>query len=183
VSDQSDISARASISEHSATTTLSRDAGSPTAPPTVPRSRGEVAMLLEFLRDRDVHCPRCDYNLRNLTQPVCPECREELHLSVGQQRPRIGWLIAALAPGIFSGIAAFFVTGMLILVNLSPTGRVQWPPYALAAFGWLSVVGAVMLYRRRYKFLKQRSEAQMAVAGVIWFIHVGYFVIIWASLR
>ena len=46
----------------------------------------EIELLLRFIHERNVHCPRCDYNLRNLTQPVCPECREELRLTVGARR-------------------------------------------------------------------------------------------------
>jgi hypothetical protein len=85
------------------------------APPTAPHDRDHVAMLLAFVRDRDVNCPRCDYNLRNLTQPVCPECREALALKVGVQRIVLAWLLATLAPGIFCGIAVgvFFIMSLL----------------------------------------------------------------------
>ncbi len=31
-------------------------------------------MLREFLAGRDVFCPQCEYNLRGLDQPRCPEC-------------------------------------------------------------------------------------------------------------
>lgn len=30
--------------------------------------------LLEYLAERDVPCPGCGYNLRNLTGALCPEC-------------------------------------------------------------------------------------------------------------
>src|SRR5262245_57156238 len=115
------------------------------SPPTQPRDADEAALLLRFVHERDVRCPRCDYNLRNLTQPVCPECREELHLSVGLRRPTIGWLIVALSPCIFSGLATIFVTAMLIVVNISRTGRAPWQPYALATFGWLSALFGIAL--------------------------------------
>ncbi len=64
----------------------------------------EAALLLEFLRDRDVSCPLCGYNLRNLSACTCPECRETLALAVGFRRPRFGWLLATVIPGFFSGI-------------------------------------------------------------------------------
>ncbi len=66
-------------------------------------------MLLECLRDHDAACPVCGYNVRSLTRPICPECRQELVLTVGVLRLRLRWLLAAVAPGFFSGIAACFV--------------------------------------------------------------------------
>lgn len=155
----------------------------PTSPPTSPRDAEEVVLLLRFVHERDIRCPRCDYNLRNLTQPVCPECRDELHLSVGLRRPQLAWLIAALAPGIFSGIAAFFMGAMLIVINLSPTGRADWRMYVLDAFGWLSAIVCVALFFRRYKFLKQASQVQMTITGGIWFVHVAFFMVMWAFMR
>ena len=155
----------------------------PTTPPTSVLRGDEVALLLQFVHNRDVHCPRCDYNLRNLTQPYCPECREELRLAVGSTRPRIGLLIAALAPGIFSGICAFFMGGMLVIMTLSPRGRVIWQPVVLDAFGWLSAIIAIALFVRRYKFLKQSVEVQATLTAVIWFIHVGFFLFMWTRMR
>src|SRR5438093_13337491 len=62
------------------------------------RSRGDEQALLEFLRDRDVQCPLCRYNLRALTSARCPECGRELRLSVGLLEPRQGaWLTAQIA--------------------------------------------------------------------------------------
>jgi len=68
----------------------------------------EQELLLEFLRDHDAACPVCSYNVRALTRPVCPECKQELMLAVGVKRLRLGWLLVAVAPGFFSGIAAVF---------------------------------------------------------------------------
>ncbi len=155
----------------------------PVSPPTSPRDDEEVDLLLRFVHERDVRCPRCDYNLRNLTQPVCPECREDLHLAVGLTRPKIHWLIVALAPGIFSGIAAFFVLGVIVVTNLSPTGRMPWQPYALDAFGWLSAAFTFALFLQRYRFLKRSAETQMTVAVVIWALHIAFFFAMWALLQ
>lgn len=155
----------------------------PTAPPTSPRDDAETDLLLRFVHERDVRCPRCDYNLRNLTQPVCPECREELHLAVGQSRPKIHWLILAMAPGTFSGIAAFFMLGMIIMVSISPTGRMPWQPYVMDVFGWISGASAAAMFFRRWRFLKRTMEWQMSMAGVIWFVHIAFFLTMWALLR
>ena len=73
-----------------------------------PTTRGQE-MLLDFLREHDASCPLCGYNLKALTRPICPECGQELVLTVGAARLRLGWLMAAVAPGFFSGIAAVFL--------------------------------------------------------------------------
>jgi hypothetical protein len=39
-----------------------------------PTSRADPEPPLGAPSDRDVHCPLCDYNLRGLTEPRCPEC-------------------------------------------------------------------------------------------------------------
>ena len=56
--------------------------------------RGEL--LLQFLEGRRVPCPRCGYDLRDLTRPVCPECGEELTLTVGRRNTNYELLIATL---------------------------------------------------------------------------------------
>ncbi len=53
------------------------------APPEHEQPNDADGLLLDFVRDRDVACPRCGYNVRNLTKPVCPECEEPLVLKVG----------------------------------------------------------------------------------------------------
>lgn len=153
------------------------------ASPPPQANQDETDLLLTFVHDRDVACPRCDYNLRNLTKPVCPECQEPLRLVVGVQRLRYEWLIAALAPGIFSGIAAFFLACMLIMVNLSPTGRVPWQPYVIDSFGWLSAVFTIALFRRRHWFLRQSQEVQIGIASAFWFVHIVFFFSMWAMMR
>src|SRR4051812_34065855 len=74
-------------------------------------------MLLDFLREHEATCPLCGYNLKALTRPICPECGQELALTVGAAHVRLGWLMAAVAPGFFSGIAAFF---MLVPIVVPP---------------------------------------------------------------
>jgi hypothetical protein len=43
-----------------------------TAPAEPPPPPGEAAP--DWTSSRDLHCPLCDYNLRGLTEPRCPEC-------------------------------------------------------------------------------------------------------------
>ena len=148
----------------------------PTAEPDAPGA-DETELLLEFLRDRDAACPACGYNLRDLTRPVCPECREALALQVGYQKPRIGPFVATIAPSIFSGICGVIMLLPIMMVSSSPP-----PPlgaYLLDLFGLSSGLFGVGLFIFRQAFLRQRRASQMVWAAVTWTIHVlAFFVVL-----
>jgi hypothetical protein len=131
-------------------------------------------MLLDFLREYDAACPVCGYNLRGLTRPICPECSQELVLTVGAVRLRLGWLFAALAPGFFSGIAAIFVLIPTLGRPLFGDGR--WEPLIVAMdlFGWCSGIFAIILAskRPRSRFLALPPARQRWFAIIIWLIHI-----------
>ena len=130
-------------------------------------------MLLAFLREHDAPCPLCGYNLKALTRPVCPECGQELVLAVGAARVRLGWLMAAVAPGFFSGIAAIF---MLVPIVVPPLlGNVRRIPLTLIGidlFGWASGIGAVLLAANRHRFLALSRATQRWCALSIWLAHL-----------
>ena len=75
---------------------------------------GDAELLGRFLRDRDVDCPRCGYNLRNLQGGRCPECGDELVLRVNLAEPRLAPLITGLV-GLSAGAG---LNGLLILYGL-----------------------------------------------------------------
>lgn len=136
----------------------------------------EVDRLLAFLAGRDVPCPRCGYNLRDLSRPQCPECRHDLALAVGVRQPPLAWLLVALAPGAFSLIAATLLLGLMIFVGLIGGGRAPWPIVIADAFGFTSGLAAVVLVRYRSPFLRQMRARQQLWALVIWAVHVMAFV-------
>ncbi len=74
--------------------------------------------LRQHLADRDLPCPGCGYNLRGLPDPVCPECRQELQLTVGLVEPRLGALIA----GVGSLCAGAGAAGALLVTILIISG-------------------------------------------------------------
>ena len=143
----------------------------------------EVAHLLAFLRGRDAVCPLCGYNLRDLTEPRCPECRQDLALTVGVPRLRFGWLIVTIVPSMFSGIAAGFLLIPIIGMLLFSQGeRAPWPVVAAEAFGWLSTITALLVLHKRYLFLRQSQAAQRTLALGAWAVHIGTFVVLVAAL-
>lgn len=68
-------------------------------------------MLLRYLAGRDVPCPRCDYNLRDLVGDRCPECGDQLVIRVNRVEPRIAALIAGLV-GLSAGVG---LNGLLLI--------------------------------------------------------------------
>jgi hypothetical protein len=57
------------------------------------RSMDDDPHLIAYLAGRDVLCPQCDYNLRDLRAARCPECGEELVLRVNLAEPKQRLLI------------------------------------------------------------------------------------------
>ena len=147
-----------------------------------PSSDDGVALLLEFLRERDVPCPRCGYNLRNLTSPQCPECRKDLTLAVGLLKPRFGWFLATVTPGLFSGIAAGLLSVPLLLVATLGGGLTPWPVLLADAFGFLSGIAALVLVRYRHAFLRQSQTHQIYWAISAWAVHLLAFFVVMGAL-
>ncbi len=129
-------------------------------------------LLLEYVRDRDAPCPLCGYNLRDLSTPTCPECREALSLTVGFRKPRFGWLLVTVTPGAFSGIAATFLIIPLVGSLLFPPSSAPWQLWGVDAFGWLSGLAALVLVKYRYAFLRLPQAAQRVWAVMAWAIHI-----------
>ncbi|MHC5003772.1 MAG: hypothetical protein ACYTJ0_11680 [Planctomycetota bacterium] len=127
-------------------------------------------MLIEFLRDHDAGCPACGYSLRALTRPVCPECRQELVLTVGTRRLLLGWLFAAVAPGFFSGIAACFLSIPTVGMYVED-GTLMTPFVGAVLFGWSSGIFAIMLARKRNRFIAQSRARQRWLVLAIWLTH------------
>jgi hypothetical protein len=151
------------------------------APVSQPPAGRAQDLLLDFLREYDAPCPVCGYNLHALTRPICPECGQELVLTVGTARLRLGWLLAALAPGFFSGIAAVFV--LVPILGRLFLGDGKWSPglNVLDLFGWSSGIFAIILAAKRHRFLAQPRSRQRWWALGIWFVHVaalGLFILV-----
>jgi hypothetical protein len=141
-------------------------------------ARDDVALLLEYLRSRDVPCPRCGYDLRDLAQPRCPECREELSLAVGFRKPRFGWFLVTVIPGFFSGMCAGFLVIPIFFFNGG--GPRPWQILVADGFGWTSGLVALGLVRWRHAFLQWPEKRQRGWAIALWTVHVVAFFTLFA---
>jgi hypothetical protein len=127
--------------------------------------------LLDFLRDRDVACPLCRYNLRALTSPRCPECGRELRLTIGLVEPRQGaWLTGQIALTAAAGM------GLMMIIVFAVNGGPEGPQHSLLNFAILfhiAMIPAAALWligRRRYMRLPraaQWSGAAVAITAVV----------------
>lgn len=144
-------------------------------PNAAPRPHDVEAEVVAFLSGRSHPCPRCGYDLRDIQAARCPECGEPLVLKIGSPRARFGWVILAMAPGCFSGVAAVFVSVPIILSvfgRFGPGQRPPWPFVAADAFGFVSATAVVVMYRHRQRILSWPTRRQAMFAGVMWGIHI-----------
>ncbi|UCD76467.1 MAG: hypothetical protein JSV91_05990 [Phycisphaerales bacterium] len=138
----------------------------------------ESLLLVEFLRDHDAFCPRCKYNVRNLTRPVCPECREPLSLRVDMLRLPLLWFVVTLMPSIFSGICGAMLLTILVIFPGEDLG-----PWLLDAFGLSSGIAGVVLFLMRDHFLRSPRRSQIAWAIITWMIHLTVFVMLLLTVQ
>jgi hypothetical protein len=150
-------------------------------PPTARQAVDPDAEVVAFLTGRSAPCPRCAYDLRDIKTAKCPECGEPLVLKVGSPRARFGWLVLAMAPGCFSGVAAMFV---LIPVAVSTWQRSPppWPIVFADGFGFFSAVSVALMYRHRQRIMSWKARQQGAFAGAVWGVHVLMLGLVLASM-
>ncbi len=148
--------------------------------------RDPEAEVIAFVKGRSVACPRCAYDLRDIQSATCPECGEPLVLKLGSTRARFGWLVLAMAPGCFSGVAAVFVLVPIVLTlwHRLPAGQgVPWPVMFGDAFGFMSAASVALMYRHRGRIMSWPTRRQGLFAGSVWGGHVLVFVLLVLALR
>lgn len=155
------------------------DESQPDAPPAADEQ------LIAFLAGRSFPCPRCAYDLRDIRAAVCPECAEPLILTIGTPRVRFGWLIVAMVPGSFSGVAAMFLAvpiSVSLWRSFPHLYGVPWPMLCAEAFGIASAASVALMYRRRLAIFRWTMQQQAAFAVGVWAIHIGAFVLLIAAM-
>lgn len=159
---------------------------------TMPTSNpADATAVIAWLDAHDEPCPVCGYDLRGLTEPLCPECGKPLTLSVtARDLHRISsWLIAtgAITLGLGFDAASVIVVLSRAVVNAARTGTPPAPLeirklVILSILALISTIGiGVMLrLRRRWVLLPDSSKRLYALAliAVVGLVHlVGAFTI------
>jgi hypothetical protein len=156
---------------------------------TEPESGSEF--LADYLSDRDHPCPGCGYNLRGLPDPVCPECRQELELTIGLAEPRMGALLLSIGSLIAgAGAAGALMVSVLIISIVEkgfPNGRHAMLVIFAIPGACLITCGLPALYLSRRKgrvwFRKlpdERRRLAMVIALLLPPVWLGVF--LWAVL-
>jgi len=120
-------------------------------------------LLITWLADRDSQCPLCKYNLRGLVHPRCPECGQELRLSVALAQPFFAAWITAMA-------ASFAGAGFgIFLAFVSMFGGGPPDPLDKACFGYFisMVPGSVVIAAGRRSIQCWSRGAQWMLAVIL----------------
>lgn len=136
--------------------------------------------LIDFLRERDVECPLCGYNLRQLQSARCPECGRELELRVGLAEPRQGaWLMAQIAVTCAGGIGLIALLSC-ILHGWPNARRYQWVMNLQFVYYLVAIpIAAGLLWQRR-RYLRMPREWQWTaawIAAIVTFVSIFAFVV------
>jgi len=125
-------------------------------------------LLRRFLAGRNVPCPRCGYDLRDLTSGRCPECGDEVELHVGLVEPRMGAYIVTFG-ALCLGFGASSLLGVFLLVWTSAS--VWRSPFGVVvAIEWVltgPLLSALVLWRRGFRRLPAWRQRGMAVAAAV----------------
>jgi hypothetical protein len=135
--------------------------------------------LREFLADRDVACPGCGYNLRDLTGDRCPECGQELVLGVRLAEPRL----AALLTGLIGLSAGAGLNGLLVVYFfvVLAVRRTQYGGYG--TFLWVNTTGLLIMGVALAAWLRAWRRIRTARPHRRWLLAAGCWALALADIQ
>ena len=129
--------------------------------------------MRHYLAERDTACPRCGYNLRNLTGSRCPECGDELRLQIGLVEPKLAAYICLLV-GCALGVGG---AGLLSLIALLYAPRSWWTEepagMVLLVEFFACLAGTITTLLMRRSFRRRGPVAQWSWAVIAWAVMIG----------
>lgn len=127
-------------------------------------ARSDDEVLVDWLRDRDVYCPLCKYNVRNLTSPRCPECGNGLRLAVEIVDPYLkAWITLLVAMCVGAGIGIPCAIGLTrgIWKDAPNWDRLVF----ILTILMIPCAAALIFYRRRFQRLSRGTQRVLAWVG------------------
>jgi hypothetical protein len=141
-------------------------------------AKANESLLLEWVHDRDVACPLCNYNLRGLTVPRCPECGNLLRLSVALAGADVkAWLAMAT---VVCGSAGMGVLFLCIVMRAGlPHHGLDWA----IIFFMAMIPSPLVLLKFRRRFLRMSRGSQWLTMGLVSALPAVAMAVLCASLR
>ena len=143
-------------------------------------------LLEQYLSERDVVCPGCSYNLHGLKSDRCPECGDELELSLKLVEPRQGPLIAGLV-GLSAGAG---LGGLLLIYGIIVTSLLRRNYGGFDRFFVINGIGfaahaiVIMLWVRYWHTIRRTSAtARWLLVGVCWAMPLAFVAIFSFTIR
>jgi hypothetical protein len=100
----------------------------------------DLELLHQFLRGRDVACPSCAYNLRDLPGERCPECGQVIVLRVQMAEPKL----AAMLTGLVGLSAGAGLNGLLLVYFLITVAVIRRGNGGMAYFFAFNAIGLLV---------------------------------------
>jgi len=125
-------------------------------------------LLRAFLTGRDAPCPFCQYNLRDLTGDVCPECGERLILAVRPAESRLGlWIGAIIGASLGVGFCGM-VLGWMVYESLTGgfgVGIREWWPLPVGLIVQGGLIAALLRHGGRVRRMPTGVRWMVALAA------------------
>ena len=143
-------------------------------------------LLQTFLAGRDVACPGCGYNLRDLRGSRCPECGDALSLRVGLVEPKqaagIAGLIGLAAGAGLSGLLLVYIVLRFLVFGNSFRGASM---FVILNLGGLAVEGvALYFWLTRWQSIRRLPPgARVAWVAGCWMLTLANLLVFTWNIR
>ena len=128
---------------------------------------GTTHLLESLLHERDIPCPLCGYNLRNLKSDRCPECGGGLKVQVGLTEPRLMTYIALLV-ACCVGLGGSVLFTLVALANAPGDWWNKTAAKILLSLLFVTATLLPIILACRSRFRRARPSHQRAMALGLW---------------
>jgi hypothetical protein len=130
----------------------------------------DAELLHQFLRGRDVACPSCGYNLRDLPGDRCPECGQVIALRLQMAEPKLAAMLTGLigisAGAGLNGLLLIYFMMMVFVVRRRAPGMGYFLAFNLVGFAVEgTALAAWLLLWRRIRRLPPVARWVLAAVG------------------